>query len=84
MAYGTPPIVTNVGGQPELVVHLESGLVIPPKDPAAIADAIMNLYGNPEKAKKLGKNARDRICKKFNISKTIYETRLMLEDLIKK
>jgi len=84
MAYGVPPIVTNVGGHPELVLHNENGLVIPPKNPAAIADAIMNLYGNPQKTKKLGENARNKICKDFNISKTIYETRLILEDMIKK
>ncbi len=44
----------------------------------------MNLYGNPNKAKKLGENAQERIHLHFNISKTIYETKLMLEDLIKK
>ena len=84
MSYGVPPIVTNVGGHPELVLHNENGLVIPPKNPAAIADAIMNLYGNPQKMKKLGENARNKIYKDFNISKTIYETRLVLEDMIKK
>lgn len=81
MAYGTPPIVTNVGGQPELVIHNESGLVIPPKDGAAIADAIMNLYGNPEKAKKLGENARKRIYTHFNAQSTVSQTRRLFEEL---
>ncbi|MGB9499830.1 MAG: glycosyltransferase [Dissulfuribacterales bacterium] len=84
MAYGTPPIVTNVGGQPELVVHQESGLVVPPKDPAAIADAIMNLYGNPDKAKKLGQNARQRIQTHFNSRTTVKKTKHLFEQLLAK
>ncbi len=84
MSYGVPPIVTNVGGHPELVAHNETGLVIPPKNPAAIADAIIDLYGNPQKTKKLGENAKNKIYKDFNISKTIYKTRQILEDMIKK
>jgi len=83
MAYGTPPIVTNIGGQPELVVHQESGLVVPPKNPAAIADAIMNLYGNPKKAKKLGENARERIYTHFNSRTTVKKTKHLFEQLLK-
>src|SRR5690606_42011062 len=39
MILGTPPIVTDCGGSPELVVHEESGLVVPVRDSAALAAA---------------------------------------------
>jgi glycosyltransferase involved in cell wall biosynthesis len=83
MSYGTPPIVTNIGGHPELVVHNESGLVIPPKDPEAIARAILELYNDPEKKKRLGENARRRIETRFHIRETIRQTRRLFEEVLK-
>jgi glycosyltransferase involved in cell wall biosynthesis len=83
MSYATPPIVTNVGGHPELVVHNESGLVIPPKDPEAIAKAILELYNDPEKKKCLGENARRRIETRFHIRGTIRQTRWLFEEILK-
>ncbi len=74
MAYGVPPIVTNCGGNPELVVHGITGLVIPVQDVGAISQAIRQLYENPDMRKKLGKAARERIQKHFNIENTIKHT----------
>lgn len=82
MAYGTPPIVTNIGGNPELVIHNDSGLVIPPKDPAAIAAAILELYSDPAKKKRLGENAKVRIETRFNIRETIFNTRRLFEEIL--
>lgn len=83
MSYATPPIVTNVGGNPELVIHNESGLVIPTKDPEAIAEAILELYNDPEKKRRLGQNARRRIETRFHIRETIQKTRLLFEEILK-
>jgi glycosyltransferase involved in cell wall biosynthesis len=47
MAYAVPPIVTDVGGSPELVVNGVSGLVVAPGDARALADAISTLYRDP-------------------------------------
>jgi glycosyltransferase involved in cell wall biosynthesis len=41
---GRPVLVTSVGGLPETVRHLETGYVVPPSDPAAIADAIVDFF----------------------------------------
>jgi len=83
MVYGTPPIVTNIGGNPELVVDNESGIIIEPKNATAIADAIMKLYKNPENAETLGKNARNRIHYYFNTSMTVTKTKQLFEELIR-
>jgi glycosyltransferase involved in cell wall biosynthesis len=82
MSLATPPVVTNVGGLPELVVHQVSGLVVPPKDPAAIASAIMELYEHPDKKKKMGDQAKLRIQNQFNITTTIAKTQQLFEQLM--
>lgn len=83
MSYGTPPIVTNIGGNPELVIHNESGLVVPPKDPAAIAGAIMALFQDGDKKKRLGDNAKHRIMTAFSIHETVRRTRELFEKIMK-
>lgn len=84
MAYGTPPIVTNIGGNPELVVNDESGIIIEPKNPKAIADAIMQLCDNPEKSKVLGINAKNRIGQHFTAAKTVTKTKQLFEGIVER
>ncbi len=71
MAQGVPPIVSRVGGMPELVRDDESGLTVPPRDPAALAEAIAALAADPERRRRLGAGARRRIATTFHIDHTI-------------
>ncbi|MCW8816356.1 MAG: glycosyltransferase family 4 protein, partial [Ignavibacteriaceae bacterium] len=48
MAAGIPIVATNVDGIREVVINMRSGLLVPPKSPKAIADAITNLIDNPQ------------------------------------
>lgn len=48
MAFAVPPVVTRVGGLPEVVVDGVTGLVVPPSDEVALADAIIELLTNAE------------------------------------
>lgn len=82
MSSETVPIVTDVGGLPELVIDGESGFVVPPMDASAIADAIMKLLENPVEKRQMAIAARDRIQHQFNIRTTVDETRKMFEDMI--
>jgi len=81
MAYRVPPIVTNSGGSPELVVDGQSGLVVPVRDARAIASAIETLYRDPEYRAKLGQNARERIAKDFRSEDTVTETIAVYREL---
>jgi glycosyltransferase involved in cell wall biosynthesis len=74
MAYRTPPIVTNCGGSPELVEDGVSGLVVPPGDDGAIANAVRKLAADPAVREDMGKAARERIRLHFNIENTIRKT----------
>lgn len=47
MACGLPVISTNVGGVPYILTNGETGLLVPPHDPAALGDAILRLYTEP-------------------------------------
>jgi glycosyltransferase involved in cell wall biosynthesis len=60
MALGTPPVVTSVGGLPELVTHDRDGLLVPPGDPGALAAGIVTVLKDPALAGRLGEAARRR------------------------
>ncbi len=83
MAYATPPIVTDCGGSPELVVDGVSGLVVPPRESGAIGRAIRRLYDDPGLRKRLGTGARERIRKQFRVEDTIERTMELYRDLVR-
>ena len=82
MAYGVPPIVTDSGGSPELVERDVSGIVVPVKDPAAIASAIERLYRNPDARLAMGRAARQRIDTDFRNEDTVTKTIALYNELV--
>jgi len=60
MAAALPAVVTDVVGCNETVVHEESGIVVPPNSPTALADALLRIVQQPELAGRLGAAARRR------------------------
>lgn len=82
MAQSIPPVVTNVGGMPELVVDRECGLVVLPRDPAALAEAIVTLARDPGIRREYGRRARERIQTHFNIDQTIGQTLSLFNELL--
>jgi glycosyltransferase involved in cell wall biosynthesis len=61
LASGVPVVTTNVGGIPFLVEHDRTALMVPPGDANAMAEAVLNLLGNPEKAGRLASAGRDYV-----------------------
>lgn len=61
-----PVIATNVGGNPELVVHQETGILVPPEDPEKLTIAINNLLENEESRRNFADNAFEFINKNFS------------------
>ena len=66
MALGKPVIATAAGGNPELVVDGESGLLVPVRDPAAAAEAIVRIATDPGEADRLARGGRARVEKGFS------------------
>lgn len=71
MAAGKPVIATAVGGNPEAVDDGKTGMLVPPRDPEALARAILELLRNPERARALGRAARERVEREFGIARMI-------------
>jgi glycosyltransferase involved in cell wall biosynthesis len=63
MFMGTPVVGTDVGGIPEIVRNGETGLLIPPKDPASIAEAIEKILKDPTSAAARAKIAYETVRK---------------------
>ncbi len=81
MAYGTPAIVADAGGSPELVIDGESGLIVPPADAAAIATAIHTLQSQPELQRSMGEKARQRIDRDFNTRDTVAQMLALYQEV---
>lgn len=58
MALGRPFVGTAVGGISDAITDGKNGLLVPPKDPMALANAVVSVLQNPELARILGRNAR--------------------------
>ena len=68
MSCEVPTIGTDAGGVPELITSGEDGILVPPKDPEALAAALMQLAADPEKAQSLAKTGRARVVADFDSS----------------
>jgi glycosyltransferase involved in cell wall biosynthesis len=66
MAHGRPVVATRVGGLLDLVVDGETGIVVPPRDPAALRSALERLLADPDLRRKLGSAGRDRARMHFS------------------
>ena len=66
MAHGKPVVASAVGGLLDLVVDGETGLLVPPRDPAALRRALERLLSDPELRRRLGAAARERARERFS------------------
>jgi L-malate glycosyltransferase len=90
MAMGKPVVATDVGGNREVVISGETGFLVPAGDIQAMANKIILLLQNPEKAQAMGQKARQIAISRFSIEKmvheyeSIYETTLRQKTRIKR
>jgi glycosyltransferase involved in cell wall biosynthesis len=71
MACGLPVVATRVGSVPDLVLDGETGFVVSPDDPGALAGAIHALIRHPLRRAAYGDAGRERIVEHFSLSKTL-------------
>lgn len=65
-AHGKPAVVTNLGGQPELVRHEETGFVVAPRNPDELAGRIAQLGGDDALVRSFGRGARENAERRFS------------------
>jgi glycosyltransferase involved in cell wall biosynthesis len=80
MAIGTPVVATRMGSIPDVVVDGESGLLVEPDDPDALAGAVQRLC-DPELADRIVKRARERVETKFGATRYLEMQRAELRRL---
>jgi glycosyltransferase involved in cell wall biosynthesis len=82
MATGLPVVATRVGGTPEIVEDGESGLLVPPGDPGALAAAISRLLQDRMTAKRLGQSARRQVMSRYSLEQAVASTERLYHDLL--
>lgn len=71
MACGLPPIVTKVGSNPEVVEHLNSGILVESRDSGSLGKAISFILSNEQMRRYMGRSARERVESKYSLDKTV-------------
>ena len=61
-----PVITTDIGGNPEVVRHHETGLLIPPRDSRALSDAVAWMREHPDRQKEMGRKGRADMITRYN------------------
>lgn len=82
MSLGKPAVVTSVGGIPEIVEHEKTGLVVPPGDSEALAQALLRLLREPETAQRLGTAARNRYQERYRPEVMTMKLESLFTDLV--
>ena len=79
MATGLPVVATDVGGNPEVVSHGETGLLVAPRDPAALARAIWRVWSDRNLGRELGAAGRRRVEKHFEVRRMVAQYEKLYE-----
>lgn len=81
MASGLPVVAPRVGGVPELVKDRSTGLLVPPRDPEALSQALATLLRDGELRQAMGRAGRERALAKFGVPRMVHETEVVLREV---
>ena len=79
---GLPIVTTDSPGCREVVEHGVNGFLVPPRDPDALAQAIMRLIEDPEMRERFGQESRQRAVARFDLSRIASQLRSIYRDLL--
>jgi starch synthase len=82
MAMARAVVATSAGGVPEIVVHGETGLLVPPADPRALAAAVRELLDDPGRAARLGVAGRRRARAEFGLARHAAAVGALYDELL--
>jgi glycosyltransferase involved in cell wall biosynthesis len=81
-AAGLPAVASSVGGIPEIVDDGATGVLVPPRDHAALADALLLLLREPGRVQSMGDAARRRVTGRFALEETVSQIQDVYLDLL--
>lgn len=79
LAAGCPVIASTVGGNAEVVG--EAGVLVPPRDPAALTRGILRLLGDRDASVRMGARGRERVRREFSVVRMAAETAALYDEL---
>lgn len=82
-ASALPSVATRVGGIPEVIVDGETGILIPPQNPAALTESIQKLLSDPQQIKTMGENAYQHVHQHFTLAGQAEVTTRLYEEIIR-
>jgi glycosyltransferase involved in cell wall biosynthesis len=83
MASGVPVVATRVGGLPDIITDGETGYLVPPRDPEALAGAVLRLLQDPELASRMGQASQTMARERFAVQRLITDTETLYLRLLK-
>ena len=81
--HGLPVVSARTRGVPDLVLHEETGLLVPEGDAGAFADAVRALLGAPERRRRMGRAARDRVAREHGFTAASNRIGELVETLVR-
>ena len=81
MATAKPVVATDAGGVPEIVLDGQTGLLVPPADPAALARATLDLLADPDRAARLAEAGRRRAEAEFGLARHVAAVEALYDEL---
>jgi glycosyltransferase involved in cell wall biosynthesis len=78
----TPVVATNSGGIPEIVDDGETGILVPERDPEAIATAVSELLDTPERLEAMGKRGREQVLERFSCETIIPQLDALYREIL--
>jgi glycosyltransferase involved in cell wall biosynthesis len=84
MAAARPVVATAIEGTDEIVVHGETGLLVPPAAPSALADGIRTVLSDPALAARMGQAGRKRACREFSTSRMVDDVSSAYDELLER
>jgi len=81
-AAAVPVVASRVGGIPDVVDDGETGLLVPPKDAAALADALLELAAQPERRRLMGDTARAKVVPAYSLEEMVRQIEALYEELL--
>ena len=82
MLAGVPAIASSAGGLAEVIDQGRTGLLVPPNDPDALAEAVYSIFSHPEKAARMAKAARVTALSKWTFSGMIGKTEAVYRTIL--
>jgi glycosyltransferase involved in cell wall biosynthesis len=82
LAVGTPVLGSNLEGHPEVVLHGTTGFLFEPRDVPGIAEAILALAGDPERARAMGRAGRELVLREFATRVRVERTEALYRRLL--